>query len=335
MRLPVFVRLAALVACLCSFSGCVVVIPAVVEAVNENRIRNESEGAVLESNTGELKLIAQNDTLSTDKLNAYIQGYNSIMQGPWSLWPSYHTLINHTLKARENETIAFPVVGGLEKGLAFFKKGIALKEVPLPELDQAVTESLKAGEKLLTDEKTSLPYFRQQIYRRDGLSGGRKVFPVLKADYENLIAAMNRVGHQLMALQKQETERRMTAYQAQKNLIGYYTEKSLLHAHELVTLFDDPENSIPNPENDLRGDELVVQMENALKAQRKILDDLYPLRDTSSGVDGIASSLTGMAGSYRHLKKNRTARSFNLMMKRYSDAITHYNRSIKFNRPLP
>lgn len=51
MRIPAFVRLFALAAFTLSLSGCVVLIPTVVEAVNQYRLNNEAEGAVLESNT--------------------------------------------------------------------------------------------------------------------------------------------------------------------------------------------------------------------------------------------------------------------------------------------
>ncbi len=334
MKFQVFFRFIVLPVLPVFLSGCYYAIPTIVEAVNQNRLQNESEGAVLESNTGAIKLIAQNDTLVTDKLNAYIQGYNSIMVGSWSLWPSYNTFINHTLGSKPNDAIPFPVVDGLEEGLAFLKKGQSLGQVAMPELDEAIAASIAAGEKLLTDEQTSLPYFRNQIYRRDDMAGASKVLPILKKDYENMIAAMNRTGNILAGMQKTETERRMAAYRAQKSMIGYHTEKSLLHAQELITLFNQPESSISRPENYMEGDRLAADIEKSLQTQRKILNDVYPLRDRSGGLDAINDSLTEMIECYRNMKKKRTARSFNRMMKRYSDAIGNYNRSLKFARPL-
>ena len=334
MKFQVLFRLLVLAVFPVFLSGCYYAIPTIVEAVNQNRIQNESEGAILESNTGALKLIAQNDTLATDKMNAYIQGYNSVMVGSWSLWPSYHTFINHTLKSKPADTIPFPVVNDLEKGIAFMKKGLACDQATIPGLDEAITESVAAAEKLRRDEQTSLPYFQNQIYRRDNMAGARQVFPILQEDYEKLIAAMNRTGKLLADMQKTETERRMAAYRAQKSMIGYHTEKSLLYAQELIALFNRPENSVSRPENYIEGDRLIAEMEKALQTQRKILDDVYPLRDRSGGLDAINDSLTEMSECYRKMKKKKTARSFNRMMKRYSDAIGNYNHSLTFTRPL-
>ena len=287
MKYPILFRLALFFVCPLSLCGCYYAIPTIVEAVNQNRLQSESEGAILESNTGALKFVSNSDKITAEKLNAYIRGYNCIMVGSWSLWPSYNTFTNHTLKSRSTDTISFPVVDGLEKGLDWLKKGISYEQVSMPELDEAIAACIAAGEKLYTDEQTSLPYFRNQMYRR-----------------------------------------------AQKTMVGYNTEKSLLYAQEIVMLFNSPENSIADREKYIEGDRLIAEMTTALATQRKILNDVYPLRDRSGGVDSIHDHLTEMIASYHIMKKKKTARSFNRMMKRYSDAIESYNRSLKFARPI-
>ena len=334
MKYPILFRLALFFVCPLSLCGCYYAIPTIVEAVNQNRLQSESEGAILESNTGALKFVSNSDKITAEKLNAYISGYNCIMVGSWSLWPSYNTFTNHTLKSRSTDTISFPVVDGLEKGLDWLKKGISYEQVSMPELDEAIAACIAAGEKLYTDEQTSLPYFRNQMYRRDDMAGAKKIFPVLQKDYDNMIAAMNKAGSILIGMQKTETERRMTAYRAQKTMVGYNTEKSLLYAQEIVMLFNSPENSIADREKYIEGDRLIAEMTTALATQRKILNDIYPLRDRSGGVDSIHDHLTEMITSYHIMKKKKTARSFNRMMKRYSDAIESYNRSLKFTRPI-
>ncbi len=334
MKSPVSFRLAIFSVCFLFLSGCYYAIPTIVEAVNQNRLQTESEGAILESNTGALKLVADNNTVTTDKLNAYILGYNCIMVGSWSLWPSYNIFTNHTLKSRSTDIITFPVVEGLDKGLTWLKKGISYNQVPIPELDEAIAASIAAGEKLYTDEQTSLPYFRNQMYRRDDMAGAKKIFPILQKDYDNMIATMNKVGIILIDMQKTETERRMTAYRARKTMIGYNTERSLLYAQELVMLFNDPQNSIADRKKYIEGDRLITEMETALAAQRKIMNDVYPLRNRSGGLDSIHDHLTKMIVNYDTMKQKKNARSFNRMMKRYSDAVESYNRSIKFARPI-
>ncbi|WP_278542062.1 DUF3829 domain-containing protein [Oxalobacter formigenes] len=334
MRIPAFVRLFALAAFTLSLSGCVVLIPTVVEAVNQYRLNNEAEGAVLESNTGALKLVKDSNDPETGKLNDYISGYNSIMVGNWSLWPSWNTLTNHTMKAKPADTISFPVVAGLEKGITSFKKGLAVNAQASPELNAAVTAAVTAGEKLLKDERSSLPYFRDQVYRRDNLDGGRVVLPILKADYTKLIDAMNDIGAILIKQQRAETLRRMDVFKSQRNMVPYYAEQSLLYGQDLVTLFNDPENSVADNAKYVAGDKIVASLELSLKNLKKSLEADYPKREGNNDLDSIISHLEGTIKVYRFMKEKKTAKSFNLMMKRYSNAVESYNRILKFTRPV-
>lgn len=334
MRYPVLFRLILFSVCPFFLSSCYYAIPTIVEAINQNRLQSESEGSVPESNTGALKLVAGRNTLTTDKLNAYIRGYNCIMVGSWSLLPSYNTFIHHTLTSRSSDTISFPVVDGLEKGLKWLKNGLSREQVPMPELDAAIATGISAGEKLHMDEQTSLPYFRNRMYRRDDMAGARKIFPILQKDYENMIVAMNRIGTLLIGMQRTETERRMTVYLARKTMLGYNTEKSFLHAQELVMLFNPPQNRIIDREKYIEGDRSAAQMKTALATQRKILDDVYPLRDRNGEMDRIHDHLIEMIANYHAMKKNKTIRSFNCLMKRYNDAVESYNRFLKSAQPI-
>ena len=334
MRIPAFVRLFALAAFTLSLSGCVVLIPTVVEAVNQYRLNNEAEGAVLESNTGALKLVKDSNDPETGKLNDYIYGYNSIMVGNWSLWPSWNTLTNHTMKAKPADTISFPVVAGLEKGITSFKKGLAVNAQASPELNAAVTAAVTAGEKLLKDERSSLPYFRDQVYRRDNLDGGRVVLPILKADYTKLIDAMNDIGAILIKKQRAETLRRMDVFKSQRNMVPYYAEQSLLYGQDLVTLFNDPENSVADNAKYVAGDKIVASLELSLKNLKTSLEADYPKREGNNDLDSIISHLEGTIKVYKYMKEKKTAKSFNLMMKRYSNAVESYNRILKFTRPV-
>lgn len=331
MKHPVLLRLAMLAAVPLVLSGCYYAIPTVVEAVNQNRLQKEADGALPESATGALKLVNRDNTARTEKLNNCITGYNSIMIGSWSLWPSYHTLKNHTFKAQSNDTISFPIVDGLPKGLILLKKCQASTDTSMPGLDEAIAAAITAGEKLRTDEQTSLPYFRNQMYRRDDLAGAKKIYPVLQQDYDNMIAAMNQLGAILFGMQKTETEKRIAAYRASKSMIGYHTETSLLLAQELVTLLNQPQQTIAMKASCPPCDTLVAQMETSLETQRQILDKAYPQRDKDSGLDTIRENLILMIACYRDMKAGRKTKSFNRMMKRYSDAIESYNRIVRYS----
>lgn len=334
MRISTIARIAVLGAIMCSLSGCVVLIPTVVEAVKQQQLKNAAEGAILESNTGALKLAKDKNDLETGKLNDYIRGYNSIMVGNWSLWPSYNTLTNHTMKAKSTDTISFPVVAGLEKGIASFKKGLQVNAAVSPELNTAVTAAISAGEKLLQDERSSLPYFRDQVYRRDNLAGGQVVLPILKADYAKLIDAMNDIGAILIKQQRAETLRRMEIFKSTGNMVPFYAEQSLLYGQDLVTLFNDPEHSVADNARYVAGDKIVTNLELSLKNLKKSLENDYPKREGNNDLDSIIQHLEGMIRVYKFMQEKRTARSFNLMMKRYSNAVESYNRILKFTRPV-
>ena len=334
MRISVIARLFAFAVFTFSLSGCVVLIPTVVEAVNQHRLNNEAEGAILESNTGALKLVKDNNDLETGKLNDVIRGYNSIMVGNWSLWPSYNTMTNHTMKAKPADTISCPVVAGLEKGVTFFKKSLAVNAPVSPELNVAVTAAVAAAEKLLKDERSSLPYFRDQVYRRDNLAGGQVVLPILKADYMKLIDAMNGIGAILIKQQRAETLRRMDVFKSTGNMVPYYAEQSLLYGQDLVTLFNDPESSVADNAKYVAGDKIAASLELSLKNLKASLENDYPKREGNDDLDSIIGHLEGMIKVYTLMKEKKTAKSFNVMMKRYSNAVESYNRILKFTRPV-
>ena len=61
MKHPVLIRLAMLAAVPLVLSGCYYAIPTVVEAVYQNRLQKEADGALPESATGALKLVNRDD----------------------------------------------------------------------------------------------------------------------------------------------------------------------------------------------------------------------------------------------------------------------------------
>ena len=73
MKYPILFQLALFFVCPLSLCGCYYAIPTIVEAVNQNQLQSESEGAILESNTGALKFVSNSDKITAEKLNAYIE----------------------------------------------------------------------------------------------------------------------------------------------------------------------------------------------------------------------------------------------------------------------
>lgn len=74
MKYPILFRLALFFVCPLSLCGCYYAIPTIVEAVNQNRLQSESEGAILESNTGALKFVSNSDKITGREAQRLYQG---------------------------------------------------------------------------------------------------------------------------------------------------------------------------------------------------------------------------------------------------------------------
>ncbi len=303
-------------------SGCYYAIPTMIETVNQNRNIAEAEGAALESYTGAIKLFER--TAGNQQINAYIRGYNSIMVGQWSLMPSYHVLTTKTMKANGRSTVPYPMAKGLDLGIRQFKKGLSLSANEATELDIAIQEAVTAAEKLLTDEKTSLPYFRNQGYRQDGMRGAKVVLPILKGDYDRLIAVMNDIGDRLLLLQKQETERRIQVYVNSHNRVGYYAEQCLLDARNLMA-FLKQDSTHENRINYQYADGQIQKLKQSLEGLKFATTKSSASWDENKGLGAIYTQLHELIELYQESKQGRYNISYNRMMRRYSDAIMHYN----------
>ncbi len=306
----------------CFLSGCYFAIPTVVETINQNKNIAEAEGAALESYTGAIKLFEK--TAGNQQINAYVRGYNSIMVGQWSLMPSYHVLTTKTMKADGKSAIPYPMVKGLDTGITQFRKGLSFGSDENSELDNAIQEAVTAAEKLLMDEKTSLPYFRSQGYRQDDMRGAKTVLPILKGDYDRLIAVMNRIGDQLLVLQKQETKRRIQIYSNNHNKVGYYAEQCLLDAQDLMAFLkqdDIYKKRIGYQYADIQIQELSRSLDSLKTAAGKASVQW----DENRGLGAMYTQLHELMDLYHTLKHEQRSVSYNRMMRRYSDAVMHYN----------
>ncbi|MBR7069093.1 MAG: hypothetical protein IKI30_01415 [Oxalobacter sp.] len=314
----------------CLLSGCYFAIPTMVETVNQNKNIAEAEGAALESRTGAIKLFERTD--GNQQLNAYARGYNSFMVGQWSLVPSYHVLTTKTMKADGRSSIPYPMVKGLENGISQFKQGLSLNNDEGSELDNEIQEAVTAAEKLLLDEKTSLPYFRNQGYRQDGMLGAKKVLPVLKKDYEQLIAVMDRIGAKLLLLQKHETERLIQVYRSNHNNVAYHAERCLLEAQDLMEFLK--QDDIYKKRTSYHyADVQVEELKRSLDSLKTAAENTSQPWNDSKGLGGMYTQLHDLVELYGALKQGQRSVSYNRMMRRYSDAVMHYNAVVDAEQP--
>lgn len=148
---------------------------------------------------------------SSVKLDLYTQAYYLLMNSPDSLRPSYDSF-HRVRKAKIADDIRFSPSGGLENGLELFKKGLAIHDGNMPDLDEAVRDALMAGSKLQKDEHALEPYFQKQEYREDRLAKAKAFYPSIQADYEVMFAHLEKIEALLFKYRKVQSEKRMAGF---------------------------------------------------------------------------------------------------------------------------
>lgn len=312
-------------------TGCYFAIPTMVETVKQNRNLEEAEGKALESTTGAIRLLA--NTGENARVNWYIRGYNALMVGQWSLMPSYQVLTEKTMTADGKGAVPYPVVMGLTEAIREFRMGLLLHDEEGTELDADIQQAVDAAEKLKHDETNSLPYFRNRVYLRDDMQGARRVLPYLKGDYDRLIAVIDRIGMQLSAFQKAEATRLVAQHRADKDLVGLYTEQSLLDAQDLMTFLKEKDvyrNARAYQYADLQVAELERSLTGLKDASTKAGRPLNP----TQGLGAVYTQLRELLNLYAALKQGQRDVTYNRMMRRYSDAIMLYNGLLE-KKPVP
>lgn len=268
---------------------------------------------------------------SSVKLDLYTQAYYLLMNSPDSLRPSYDSF-HRVRKAKIADDIRFSPSGGLENGLELFKKGLAIHDGNMPDLDEAVRDALMAGSKLQKDEHALEPYFQKQEYREDRLAKAKAFYPSIQADYEVMFAHLEKIEALLFKYRKVQSEKRMAGFREKNNWLGYYTEESLQNAQDLLALFSESDDAIKNADLYSRGNDVLARLESSLASQRKAFEEARAngtrhIRDYPA----VNRILTSFIGSYRDLRQHKTIGDLSAMYKKYNDAIVTYKRASRFS----
>lgn len=264
---------------------------------------------------------------SAIKLDLYTQAYYLLMNGPDGLRPSYNTF-HRIRKAKTSDNIRFSSSDSLENGLALFRKGLAVQDGSMGDLDGAVRDALLTGFKLHNDELELEPYFRKHEYREDRFAKAKASWPLIQADYDAMFACMDRIETLLFKYRKIEHGKRMAVFHEKKNWLGYYTEVSLLDAQDLLALFSESDDSVKHTDLYARGNEILAKLESSLVAQRKAFEKAQANR--TGHIDGylaVNRILTSFIGSYRDLRQHKASSDLAAMYKKYNDALTAYKRT--------
>lgn len=269
---------------------------------------------------------ARPDAVSAAKLDLYSQAYKIMMSGQTSLKPSFDGFVTRLKNTRNNEEILYISGGRLEYALELFRQGYAIDGGDMPELDRNVLAIINAGNSLMAKRAGQEPIEGNQKENDspDRATDGTSPLP---SGYEALFAAMDRMETLLFKYRKNESVKRMALYRDAGNPLGFYTERSLAEAQDLLALFIASKNAINDSETYDKGDLVLSSLEESLAAQRRAY-----VNARSEEVEGLENYpavyrvLTSMAGSYRDLRQNRTLSDLSALNKKYNEAIKANNR---------
>lgn len=272
------------------------------------------------------------DTVSAAKLDLYSQAYKIMMSGQTSLKPSFDGFVVRFENMRNNEDILFISSGRLEYALELFRQGYAIHGGDMPELDKNVLEVIEAGNNLMVQKGGQEPIADNEG-KKDNRDQAGEGSPPLPSGYAALFAAMERMEPLLFKYRKNESAKRMAVFKKAGNPLGFYTERSLADAQDLLALFAISKNAINDSETYDKGDLVLSSLEQSLAAQRRAYENA---RSEDAGrvenYPAVYRVLTSMVGSYRDLRQNRTLSDLSLLNKKYNEAIEANNRIYMLSR---
>gem|GEM_PF-2354064 len=272
----------------------------------------------------EKKALAQKQ-LADKKLTAYADVYNTLVNDEHGLPGAYRIFVKKILKAKSPKNIDFPVVEDLDKTLALLKQSRAEATEGQEKLDAAADELIAAGEKLLAHEEELTSYFRQ-ANKNEKRAKAKMVFPVLQDDYESALMALSKFGAAVLAAKRMIAEGHMETFKSTGDMVRYHTEEIMMFTEELMALFDDPKVPFNRNETFLEGNRIVAKLDNAIKAQRKAVEEAGSKDNAASAYyDAIRDNASGIISDYREVRDRRSQAAFTGMLKKYDKVVQDYN----------
>lgn len=283
-----------------------------------------------QANTAAFDATIKPQDVSAAKLVLYSQAYKLMMTGQTGLKPTFDGFVVRLKNARVNDDIFLTSPGRLEYALELFRQGYAMGGGNMPELDKNVLDVINAISGLMAQKDEIGPLLENQ----DGNEiRGQASYSSLRAGYEALFTAMDRLEPLLFKYRKIESEKRMAWFKKSANPLGFYTERSLANAQDLLALFIVSNSAINDSSTYDRGDLILSSLEESLSEQRKAYanaksTDAEPVENYPA----VYRILTSMIGSYRDLRQNRTLSDLSALNKKYNEAIQAHNRVFMLSR---
>ena len=259
-------------------------------------------------------------------LATYINAYNSLIHSERGLTETYRSFMRGIRNARQLNNIQFPVVENLEATAETLRKNL---DHPIPgqeALSTRAAELVKTLEVLLASESEMAAYFLDQQTPSESMQKARSALARMQSDYEVALLALSRLGDEILKSRRQIAEKRMEQFREGDNMIAFHTEEIMIISEELLALFDDPKVPFNRAVTFTRGNTLVIRLDNAIKALRKVTDDARSKGDkVNPYFDSIRNRAAGIITDYREVRDRRSQTAFQNMLKKYDLAVQDYN----------
>ena len=265
----------------------------------------------------------QPEDVAAAKLDLYSHAYQVMMTGQTSLRPSFDGFIVRLKNAGVNEDIVMSPNGRLEYALELFRQGYAIRSGDMPELDENVLGIIGAGSRLIAQKDEPDAAWNPENRQKDDWPGqGGAVYTSVETGYRDLFTALDRIETLLFRYRKIESEKRMAAFRKAADPLGFYTERSLADAQELLALFIRSDRAVNDSATYEQGDVILSGLEESLARQRKAYEHARAA-DTEriEKYPAVHRILTSMIGSYRNLRQSRTLSDLSALNKKYHEAI--------------
>ena len=257
-------------------------------------------------------------------LAAYINTYNSLIHGSRGLTETYRTFMRGIRNARQLNNVEFPVVENLEQTIETLRKSLAEPTPGQESLNVRATELIETLEVLLAGEREMLAYF--QDAPSDATTKARPALARMQTQYEVALLALSRLGDEILKSKRQIAEKKMEQFREVDNMIAFHTEEIMIISEELLALFDDPKVPFNRAVTFSRGNTLVVRLDNAIKALRRVTDEARAKGEkVNPYFDSIRNRAAGIITDYREVRDRRSQTAFQNMQKKYDLAIQDYN----------
>ncbi|MDL2284329.1 YiiG family protein [Oxalobacter sp. OttesenSCG-928-P03] len=289
---------------------------------------DKSSSKAVQSASADEKKTAAREQPAEKKLAAYGGIYNVLVNEEHGLPEAYRTLTKKVLKAKVSDNIVFPAVENLDTMVTSLRQSRAEAAGGLEALDSAADKLIEACEKLLAHEKELVPYFADKAYKDDNMARAKTAFSSLEKDYESALAALSKFGAEMLTAKRAVAEKHMETFKAEGDMVRYHTEEILMLSEELLALFDDPRVPFNRSEAFSRGNSIIVKLDNAIRAQRKAVEDARAKEKddkVSPYYDAIRNSAGGIISDYREVRDKRSQVAFDGMLKKYDKAVQDYN----------